>query len=529
MKIVSNISGFAVGAKPVVAQEFPARKGHDIAVSENEFRVLAEALPQIIWITRADGWNIFFNQQWVDYTGLTLEESYGHGWNKPFHPDDRGEAWEAWQNAVQNNATYSLECRLRRADGVYRWWLVRGVPLINESGAIEKWFGTCTDIHDITWRKQVEDGLRAARAEADAANLAKSKFLAAASHDLRQPVQSLVFLLTVLKRQAVAPAVEKAVAMMEHALEGLNNLLSSTLDLSRIDAGVVTPQFEDVDIGAMVRRLASEYEPRCEAKRLKLRRHCAPGLHTRTDPAQLERILRNIIENAIRCTERGGLCIVARRRGERLRIDILDTGVGIPQDKLPHIFEEFYQVGNPARDHKQGLGLGLAIVKRLAGLLGAEVQAASREGRGTRFTIQLPLAAPTALLSASGRAEDFAGRRILVIEDNPKVRAGFQLLLEAWDCKVFCAESGEEAVRLGADEAWRFDAIIADYRLGAGMSGTQTAAEIATRAGRPIPTLIVTGDTAPERIGEIHATGFEMLHKPVMPDELARRLSNLFS
>jgi PAS domain S-box-containing protein len=529
MKNFSDISGLALGASRLVAEETPARKGADIAVSENEFRALAEALPHIIWITRPDGGNVFFNRQWVEYTGLTLEESYGDGGTRPFHPDDRKKAWDAWQSAVKNTATYSLECRLRRADGAYRWWLVRGAPLLNENGSIEKWFCTCTDIHDVAWRNQIDDGLRAARAEADAAILAKSKFLAAVTHDLRQPVQSLVFLLAVLKRQALAPAVEKAVAMMEHALEGLNNLLSSTLDLSRIDAGVVAPHFEDVDIDAMVRRLAGEYAPRCQAKRLRLARHCSPGLHTRTDPAQLERILRNIIENAVRCTERGGLFIAARRRGERLRIDILDTGVGIPQDKLPHIFEEFYQVGNPARDHKQGLGLGLAIVKRLARLLGAEVQAASRVGRGTRFTISLPVVAPTALLSASGRAEDFAGRRILVIEDNPKVRAGFQLLLETWDCKVICAESGEEAVQLGAGEAWRFDAIIADYRLGAGMSGTQTAAEIAARAGRPIPTLIVTGDTAPERIGEIHASGFEMMHKPVMPDELARRPTSLFS
>ena len=114
-------------------------------------------MPQIVWITRADGWNIYFNHQWVEYTGLTLEESYGHGWNKPFHPDDQKRAWDAWQNAVHNNGSYSLECRLRRADGFYRWWLVRGVPFFNESGAIDKWFGTCTDIHEI---KQAEEKIR---------------------------------------------------------------------------------------------------------------------------------------------------------------------------------------------------------------------------------------------------------------------------------------------------------------------------------------------------------------------------------
>ena len=131
-----------------------------LSTSEKEFRLLAEAMPQIVWITRADGWNIYFNQQWVDYTGLTLEESYGHGWNKPFHPDDQKRAWDAWQNAVTNNGTYSLECRLRAADGTYRWWLVRGVPVVNEKGETTKWFGTCTDIEEF---KRVEAQLRQAQ------------------------------------------------------------------------------------------------------------------------------------------------------------------------------------------------------------------------------------------------------------------------------------------------------------------------------------------------------------------------------
>ena len=136
------------------------RQAEALSTSEKEFRMLAEAMPQIVWITRADGWNIYFNQQWVDYTGLTFEESYGHGWNKPFHPDDQQRAWDAWQNAVTNNGTYSLECRLRRADGTYRWWLVRGVPVVNEKGETTKWFGTCTDIEEF---KKVEAQLRQAQ------------------------------------------------------------------------------------------------------------------------------------------------------------------------------------------------------------------------------------------------------------------------------------------------------------------------------------------------------------------------------
>ena len=135
--------------------------------SEKKFRTLAEAMPQIVWITRPDGWNVYFNQNWVTYTGLTLEESYGHGWNIPFHPDDRQRAWDAWQDAVRTDGVYSIECRLRRADGVYRWWLIRGASLHDDTGNVINWFGTCTDVDDI---KQTEEALRRARDETEAAN-----------------------------------------------------------------------------------------------------------------------------------------------------------------------------------------------------------------------------------------------------------------------------------------------------------------------------------------------------------------------
>jgi PAS domain S-box-containing protein len=178
VEVSTSYRDIAGGQFVAFVRDITTRKQAEAALlaSEQEFHSLAEAMPQIVWSTRPDGWNIYFNQQWVDYTGLTLEESYGHGWNKPFHPDDQQRAWDAWENATQNDATYSVECRLRRADGAYHWWLIRGVPQRDASGKILKWFGTCTDIEDI---KQAEaalqqraEALRASNAELELFNRA---------------------------------------------------------------------------------------------------------------------------------------------------------------------------------------------------------------------------------------------------------------------------------------------------------------------------------------------------------------------
>ncbi len=182
--------------------------------SENELKLLAESMPQIVWITRPDGWNIYFNQQWVAYTGLTLEESYGHGWNKPFHPDDQQRAWDAWQNAVKTNSIYSLECRLRRFDGVYKWWLIRGVPLLDEHGAIIQWFGTCTDIEEI--KRQLAE---------------KEILLKEVHHRIKNNIASISGLLS-MRLQSIANP--EAVAVLQEAIGRVDSIrvLYDTLLLS---------------------------------------------------------------------------------------------------------------------------------------------------------------------------------------------------------------------------------------------------------------------------------------------------------
>jgi PAS domain S-box-containing protein len=199
--------------------------------SEEEFRLLAEAMPQIVWVTRADGWNIYFNQQWVDYTGLTLEESYGHGWNKPYHPDDQKRAWDTWQNAVNNNSTYSLECKLRNKEGFYRWWLIRGVPVPNKIGEIIKWFGTCTDIHNI---KLAENELLAAKEKAEESDHLKSAFLANMSHEIRTPMNGILGFSELLKTPGLSGDEQQDyIRIIEKSGVRMLNIINDIIDISK--------------------------------------------------------------------------------------------------------------------------------------------------------------------------------------------------------------------------------------------------------------------------------------------------------
>ncbi len=385
--------------------------------------------------------------------------------------------------------------------------------------------GISVYFRDVERQKAVEADLVAAKAAAERANVSKSRFLAAASHDLRQPVQALVLLLALIERQVEGnPRAGETARRMGRALDGLNGLLSAILDISRLDAGVVWAVPEVVDLGALLDRLTAEYRLRAEIKGLKLR-VVPTRLRTFVDPSLLERVMRNLIDNALRYTPEGSVLVGARRCGERIRLDVLDTGIGIEADRRTEIFEEFVQIGNSGRDLAQGLGLGLAIVARLVDLIGAEIEVDSAVGRGSRFSLYLPAAtAPPAASAPASEARDVGGR-VLVVEDNAVVRSSLDAMIQEWGYETIVAESGEDALRKAAQSRWRFDGVLSDHRLGAGMTGVELAREVERRAGRAIPALILTGDTAKERIGEISTSGVALLHKPVSADALRRSLA----
>ena len=366
--------------------------------------------------------------------------------------------------------------------------------------------------------------LVAALAEKERAHQAKARFLSAANHDLRQPFQALRLFHHLLSGRLKEPR-DKAIAeKMGEALDGGETLLHALLEVATLDAGVVRPNIGVVPVAPLLEEVVAEFRPAAEAKGLELRVH-ACGCAVRSDPVLLARMLRDILGNAVAYTGEGGILIGCRRRGQWLRVEVWDTGPGIPAEHLDSIFEDFVQLGNPERDRSRGLGLGLAKVRRKAALLGHAVDVRSRPGRGSVFAIAAPIAvaeaaAESGAACACAESAAPAERLILVVEDDPVQRAGVQMLLEGWGHAVITAADGAAAVERVRGARRPPDVIVTDFRLPGPMTGVDVVTKVGAVLGRPVPGIILTGDTAPERIREAVATGCRLLHKPFSPDLL---------
>jgi len=363
-----------------------------------------------------------------------------------------------------------------------------------------------------------------ARQRAEEANRAKSRFLAAASHDLRQPLHTLSLYSAALKLYAPHGATGEIAGHIDKALSALSALVNSLLDISKLDAGAVKPEPQCMGVTALIERIAADYRPVAREKGLEFRVTTADVLVT-TDPVLLERLVRNLVDNAFKYTAAGGVTLEAWPDDGTVRITVRDTGAGIPAAERERVFEEFYQIGNPERDRSQGLGLGLAIVRRLEHLLGLEVKLDSAPGRGATFTVTIPRApagqtappVPVASVAADSRALD--GARVLVIDDEPGVRAGMQTLLEHFGCRVAVCGGYAEAEQLLDEQGLAVDVIVADFRLREHENGIDTVRRLRARLGE-VPALLVSGDTAPERLREAQSSGLPLLHKPVSADKL---------
>lgn len=364
---------------------------------------------------------------------------------------------------------------------------------------------------------------------AEQASLAKSRFLAAASHDLRQPIHALGLFAGALKGVAMSAEGQRMVAHIEASAEAMDGLFSVLLDISRLDAGIVEVHRRSFAIGPIMARLCRDHEQEARAKGLSL--VCVPSdAVVDSDPLLMERILRNLISNAVRHTQAGGVVVGCRRGAGHVAIQVWDSGPGIPADQSERIFQEYYQLGNPERDRTKGLGLGLAIVRRLTQLVGCPLTFHSRQGRGSCFQVTLPLVAadagdePPAEKAAFGA---LATGLVVVIDDEAAIREAMATLLGGWGYEVVSAGSGEDAIGRLATCPARPDLIISDYRLRDGETGAEVIDRLRSEYNEAIPAMLITGDTAPDRLVEAQASGLLLLHKPVSNGRLRAAIVNL--
>ncbi len=377
---------------------------------------------------------------------------------------------------------------------------------------------------------QLVEQLRRQKEEAVQANSAKTRFLAAASHDLRQPLHALTLFTSTLDEYIHYPKVKQVVHQISATVQALHTLFNALLDISRLEAGVLLPEKAHFKLDGMLQKLRQAFLPEAASKGLSLVfEPCDVSVHS--DPVLLEQVLRNYLSNAIRYTAQGGIRVTCGPQQGYVRIAVHDTGAGISAEHHQAIFQEFHQLNNPERDRGKGLGLGLAIVERIATLLGHPIGLSSTPGKGSVFWIDVEAGGAVALTQGS---DDLAennmppvhGAWIVVIDDEIDIRLATQLLLESWGCRVIAVASEEEAVQALRRLRVIPHGIIADYRLRQQRTGIQAIQRLHRDIQADIPALIITGDVAAERLREVSRSGFRVLHKPVPPMQLRAFVRN---
>ena len=417
--------------------------------------------------------------------------------------------------------------------GTGLWYIRRILPYRTQDDAVE---GVVITFADITERRRTADALQAAERQAQLANLAKSRFLAAASHDLRQPLQTLALVQGLLAKTVEGEKAQKLVSRLDETLAAISGMLNTLLDINQIEAGTVHANMVTFPIKDLLDRLREEFTYHAEAKRLALR-VVQSGLSVRSDPRLLEQMIRNLLANAMKYTKHGKVLLGCRRREGKLAIEIWDTGIGIPEAELGAIFDEYHQLDNGARERSRGLGLGLAIVQRLASLLGHEVRVHSRLGRGSVFAIHLALAADEAAPKLQGKrhiqrndtATEGAGQAgtILIVEDDPEIRGLLELFLKDEGHHTAAAPDGAVALAMVARGTIQPDLILADYNLPNGMNGLQVATSLRDTSHGKIPAIILTGDISTATLREIGRHNCVKLSKPVKLPALAQAIQRL--
>ncbi|MBU1214138.1 MAG: hybrid sensor histidine kinase/response regulator [Gammaproteobacteria bacterium] len=379
--------------------------------------------------------------------------------------------------------------------------------------------------------RQREADIAEALEQAEAASRAKSKFLATASHDLRQPLQALRLFTEALQETTKEKEPVRLAGQIGKSVDALVDMFDDLLDVSRLDAGIVEPRWQHFALEPLMDRLYGDFAPIAQTKGLSFDmpnvgdkcKGTDCGAVVCSDPFLLERMLRNLISNAIRYTDSGGVSVRRTCSDDKVMLEVVDSGIGIKPESLPHIFDEYYQVGNPHRDRRKGLGLGLTIVRRIDQLLSSGLQVSSEPGVSSTFSFSVTKGDATQLeqpFVIPHSEYDLSGRVVAFVEDDPDIRESTAELMRQWGCKVFTSESADEVMRELDVAGQRPDVLVCDYRLPQGMTAIHVIQRMRELWGAELPAVVLTGDTATETLHAIHASGAILLHKPIAPIRL---------
>lgn len=451
----------------------------------------------------------------------------------------------------ERGGLFGYETRLRRRDGSHVIVLMNLLIKPDEEGLVEGFVADITERVLAQQRLQslneeleqrvaartrelegLNQQLREARDAAEAANNSKDKYLAAASHDLLQPLNAARLLVSTLRERKLPGSEQVLVERTHQALEGAEDLLTDLLDIARLDQSAIRPDLDVHPLDELLGPLVSEFDEVARAAGLRLRSRI-PALAVRTDHRLLSRILRNFLSNACRYTERGSVMLAARRRGDNVRMEVWDTGRGIPADQLQAIFLEFNQLDAGRAAERRGVGLGLAIVDRIAGILGCRVQVRSVPGRGSVFAIEVPLvrdlpqAGPVENGPRPVTGDPLPGRRLLVIDNEETILLSMAALLGQWGCEVLVATNYEEALK--ALDGKAPEVILADYHLDHGRTGCEAVRGLREHFRRELPAVMITADRSDDCRRALQRLGMPLLNKPVKPGKLRAALSLLLS
>ncbi|MDO6694591.1 NahK/ErcS family hybrid sensor histidine kinase/response regulator [Aliiglaciecola sp. 3_MG-2023] len=538
--------------------------------SEQRIRLITDAMPALISYVNKDMCYEFVNREFEKWFHRSRSEIISHHLNEVLGEEEFNKLYIYIERAMQGQSV-NFELEHRHDGGNPRISNKTFIPHFDQDRNVIGFFTLEQDVTEqrrtakalrhaydymeqrvnqrtqkiseinLQLRQEIEDrqlaekSLIAAKSEADRANESKSKFLAATSHDLLQPMNSSRLFVAALNELSLSDDAQKLLSSLSYSLENLESLISALVDISKLEAGLIEPVLEDFSVNDLLNNLASEFTKQTESKNLRFRFSGSTSV-VRSDPYLLARILRNLLSNAVRYTNEGSILLGVRRRKSALEIQVCDTGIGIPDDKLVEIFHEFNRIDGKKRRHDQGLGLGLAIVEKLAGVMNHRISVTSTEGQGSKFSIFIPYGSKTAQdlsvnqVTARDRFNSHLdAANILIIDNDMEICSGMETLLQGWGCEVTSVQTLAQLQDHNWLRALAPELIIADFHLDNGETGFDALKITEHVLGKSVPVIMITANYTNELRQQVREKGYSLLNKPVKPHKMKLAISNLLS